>query len=202
MKNNNLIGYGLLGVGLIGLGALAAYLFSNQEEDPETSTEPTNKVPNKQPKKDSPSLAANEIQELVKQSNSTQVYEREQPKKNERTTTDPNQKQQKTSKAILTPVKAHKKEVDATASVDTETIKFPPAKADEFPLRLGSKGERVERLQIWLMKNYGHFGLITNSFDERLENLVVKRFKKPFVSQQDYESRRMGQSVQKQPSVG
>lgn len=73
--------------------------------------------------------------------------------------------------------------------------------ADEFPLRLGSKGKRVERLKIWLMRNHGHFGIINDEFDQKLEELVMKKFKKSFVTEKVYRSKKMGQPIQKQPII-
>ena len=76
-----------------------------------------------------------------------------------------------------------------------ETKTLPSPIADEFPLRLGSKGKRVERLQIYLMRNFGMFGIIDDKFDKDLEEIVIKRFKKPIVTEQYYNSRKMGEST-------
>ena len=54
----------------------------------------------------------------------------------------------------------------------------PSPKGDEFPLRLGSRGKRVERLQIWLLRNYGWTGKITQEFDLKTEALLQRYLKK------------------------
>ena len=55
------------------------------------------------------------------------------------------------------------------------TRKFPPPKADEFPLRPGSRGKRVERLQVWLMRNFGRTRVVNGQFDKHTLNQVRKR---------------------------
>lgn len=73
-----------------------------------------------------------------------------------------------------------------------------PPVADEFPLRLGSKGDRVERLQVWLMRNYGWTGKITGEFDEKTEALLKRFFKKEHLDEATYEKMKMGKPVYEQ----
>ena len=50
-------------------------------------------------------------------------------------------------------------------------------RSDRFPLALGSKGERVRQLQIYLMRHHGSAGVITDVFDEKTAERT-KRFLK------------------------
>ena len=71
-------------------------------------------------------------------------------------------------------------------------------KADEFPLRLGSEGPRVERLQVWLMRNYGWTGAISSSFDEKTKHLVKKYLKIDRIDKEIYHELGMGKPVYEQ----
>ena len=53
----------------------------------------------------------------------------------------------------------------------------PDPKGDEFPLRLGSYGKHVERLEVWLMRNFGHTGIIRGEFDEKTLQQLMKYLK-------------------------
>lgn len=84
-----------------------------------------------------------------------------------------------------------------TAMVEIKE-KEPPV-ADEFPLRLGSKGERVERLQVWLMRNYGWTGnKITGEFDEKTEALLKKFLKRTELDEATYFKMKMEKPVYEQ----
>lgn len=75
----------------------------------------------------------------------------------------------------------------------------PPPVADEFPLRLGSKGPRVERLQIWLMRNYGGTRPITGRLDPGTVNRMIKYLHTDNLDEVTYRSLGMGLHVQDQP---
>ena len=70
--------------------------------------------------------------------------------------------------------------------------------ADEFPLRLGSEGKRVERLQVWLMRNYGWTGRISGVFDEKTQALVKRFLKKTVLDEATYYKMKMGKPVYEQ----
>lgn len=70
--------------------------------------------------------------------------------------------------------------------------------ADEFPLRLGSKGPRVERLQVWLLRNYGHTGKVTGKFDELTEAELNRRLNKTELDESTFQRYRMGKHVHEQ----
>jgi len=57
---------------------------------------------------------------------------------------------------------------------------------DAFPLRLGSKGKKVERLNIWLMRNVGWTGKITDEFTEDTQNKLMKHLKIKQLDKQRY----------------
>ena len=45
---------------------------------------------------------------------------------------------------------------------------------DAFPLRLGSKGERIRQLQVYLLRNHGGAGIVTDEFDTITEERVKR----------------------------
>ncbi|GGG36157.1 hypothetical protein GCM10011344_41290 [Dokdonia pacifica] len=49
--------------------------------------------------------------------------------------------------------------------------------SDDFPLQLGSKGERVFALQKYLLKHHGWGGEVTDEFDQNLANRVLHLLK-------------------------
>lgn len=77
----------------------------------------------------------------------------------------------------------------------------PPPQGDEFPLRLGSRGKRVERLQVWLMRNYGWTGKITDVFDKKTQKLLKRFLNKTALDQATYNKRKMGNPVHLQPVI-
>lgn len=69
----------------------------------------------------------------------------------------------------------------------TEEVKVEPTSKsanDEFPLQLGSEGERVKRLQIFLMRNLGWIRQPNGKFDLITQNRVTKFFKVESISQE------------------
>lgn len=93
------------------------------------------------------------------------------------------------------------KVIPITAAVTepkAEEIKAAPPIGDEFPLRLGSKGDRVERLRIWLMRNYGWTGTINDEFDKKTEGLVQKYLKETQVDEDVFYRLKMGKPVYEQ----
>ena len=94
------------------------------------------------------------------------------------------------------------------ASVETAAVPAPeelpltyPRLDDQFPLRLGSVGPRVERLKVWLMRNYGAQGVVTEAFDPATLDRVQRYLKVDQVSEALYQKHRMGQHVQFQSTV-
>ena len=86
----------------------------------------------------------------------------------------------------------------AAATPKPEEIKKAPPIGDEFPLRLGSKGDRVERLRVWLMRNYGWSGIITDEFDEKTQDQVKKYLKTIEVDENTFYKLKMGKPVYEQ----
>ena len=79
---------------------------------------------------------------------------------------------------------------------DQQVTKAPIA--DEFPLRLGSKGKRVERLQVWLLRNFGWHGTISGEFDQKTRTLTRRHLKTSQVDKSTYHRKKMGMPVYKQ----
>lgn len=76
-------------------------------------------------------------------------------------------------------------------------VEEPPV-ADEFPLRMGSKGPRVERLNVFLTRNFGWRGLITDEFDEATHRQLKRHMRKDKLDQRTYKVMRMAKPVHKQ----
>lgn len=90
--------------------------------------------------------------------------------------------------------------VEAVAPVqEAEAMEAQTEPSDAFPLRLGSKGPHVERLQVWLMRNFGHFGKVTGELDQPTLERMQKYMKKSEVDQETYTRLGMEKPVHKQP---
>lgn len=72
-------------------------------------------------------------------------------------------------------------------------------KADEFPLRVGSKGKRVECLQVYLLRNHGWAGVVTGDFDYRTQERVERFLKSKEVSESTYDKLKMEEPISKTP---
>ena len=72
---------------------------------------------------------------------------------------------------------------------------------DAFPLKLGSKGPRVTRLKVWIMRNHGGAGVITDEFDPQTLKRVQRHFKADQVSKKVFTKHRMGKHVQEQKTM-
>lgn len=80
--------------------------------------------------------------------------------------------------------------------------KLLPEPNDDFPLKLGSKGERVYELRVYLLKNHGAAkGLITDEFNATTEERVMQCYKVKEVSEQLFNERNMGK-IKKQQKDG
>ena len=95
------------------------------------------------------------------------------------------------------PLKVEPKMRVVKAKENTPPSMAPP-NHDEFPLRLGSKGKRVERLQVWLMRNYGWTGKISGVFDEKTETLVKRFLKNTELDEATYYKMKMEKPVYEQ----
>jgi len=101
------------------------------------------------------------------------------------------------------PVKVEKpipqKKEKKAISIKPEVL---PEPNDDFPLKLGSKGERVYQLRVYLLKNHGAAkGLITDEFDAVTEERVLRLYKVKEVSEQLFNERNMG-NIKKQHKDG
>lgn len=82
-----------------------------------------------------------------------------------------------------------------------DDIELSIPEGDEFPLRSGSTGPRVERLQVWLMRNYGYFGKISGAFDDKTLAKVQKHLGSDTVNEKTFNHYRMGNHVTEQVIV-
>ena len=58
-----------------------------------------------------------------------------------------------------------------------------PEPNDDFPLKLGSQGERVRQLQVYLLKNHGTAGLVNDVFETVTQERVLRFLKVKEVSE-------------------
>ena len=84
----------------------------------------------------------------------------------------------------------HTKSMNLNAK-DPETV---------FPLKTGSQGKEVERLQVWLQRNYGVFPQ-TGIYDTKTDELVKRHLKTSQVDKQLYDTHKMGSHVTEQLMV-
>ncbi|MEO9870349.1 MAG: hypothetical protein ABJQ69_03540 [Ekhidna sp.] len=104
-------------------------------------------------------------------------------------------------KAKVIPISAEKHQ-PKTDRVNSSQINLSAPLADEFPLRLASKGDRVERLHVWLMRNYGWTGIINDEFDHATEQKVVKYLKTYQIDEDTYQALKIGKPVYEQTING
>ncbi len=78
------------------------------------------------------------------------------------------------------------------------TSDSPPVNDDSFPLQLGSKGHRVERLQIFLMRNLGWIRKPNGLFDLTTQARCQKFFKIDNISKALYNQNMMDNMVHDQ----
>mgnify|MGYP000129701566 CR=1 FL=1 len=89
-----------------------------------------------------------------------------------------NTKNQKEEETISEPKQAQKTKPEKEKIPDLD---------DSFPLRLGSKGRRVERLQLFLMRKLGGSGIPTRVFDAETAGKVRQWFQKDTIDEATYE---------------
>ncbi len=103
---------------------------------------------------------------------------------------------------LIPPAKDHDQEPSPESKPPTpssvDPIIIPTESDDSFPLTLGSKGPGVERLQIWLMRNYGLVAPISSVFDQATQRMVQKHLRKDSIGEKTFNQYRMGKHVQQQ----
>ena len=105
-------------------------------------------------------------------------------------------------KTVSPPVAAKVERVKGnTVRDDVVLSKNNNAVTDAFPLRLGSKGKYVERLQVWLLRNYGLVAKVSKVFDESTLAQVKKHLKTEVVSEAVFNKYKMGNHVHQQLMV-
>ena len=76
-----------------------------------------------------------------------------------------------------------------------------PIDDDSFPLQLGSIGKRVERLKIFLMRNFGAFGQIDQSLDEKTVARMQKHLGIDQLDEATFNRYKMGNHVMAQSII-
>jgi len=72
---------------------------------------------------------------------------------------------------------------------------------DDFPLRYGSKGPRVSRLQVWLLRNYGWTGEVTDLLDKKTENQMKKHLKTDALDEATYNKLKLEAPIHQQKII-
>ena len=83
--------------------------------------------------------------------------------------------------AKVVPIPVEKKQTQPSEKTETSL-----EANDDFPLKLGSKGERVRKLQTYLLKNHGTAGIVNDLFDNTLLQRVKRIFKTEQISEEFY----------------
>lgn len=95
--------------------------------------------------------------------------------------------------------KAPEPKVEGKPTIKQEDIKTPAVlKDDSFPLEYGSSGERVQRLQIYLMRKLGWVRRPTGVFDGTTLLRVKQCFKTTEVNQETYQNLMLDKMVHDQ----
>lgn len=97
-------------------------------------------------------------------------------------------------KPILKPVKS-------SPSTTLQETEMETPLSDDFPLRLGSKGPRVSRLQIWLLRNYGWTGTVTGILDEKTAAQIKRYLKTDVLDQATYQRLKLDAPVHQQKII-
>jgi len=105
-----------------------------------------------------------------------------------------------TPKPQMKVVKTKKPVPEVKPSAPKPQTKPKKPVADEFPLQLGSKGKNVERLQIYLLRNYGWAGIVTGIYDDKVQERVMKYLKVTSVSEALFNFLDMNESITNQQS--
>jgi hypothetical protein len=77
-------------------------------------------------------------------------------------------------------------------------IEEPRIIGDDFPLRMGSEGQRVERLQVFLLRNFGRVK-VNGVFDQETEDQLKKRLNKTTLDERTYNHYKMEKHILEQP---
>ncbi len=72
---------------------------------------------------------------------------------------------------------------------------------DAFPLKKGSKGPKVERLNVWLTRNHSWTGPITDEFDNHTERKLKRLTRKSECDERTFKKMRMEKPVFEQKII-
>jgi hypothetical protein len=162
--------------GLVGLGFLAHYVYSGEQED-QSNEDVVKEVDKKELKNFSKPQTKSVVQKHIAK---------------------PIVKRKPLVKEVIKVNPTPQIEMIEVAEVKPPIAELARPLADEFPLRLGSEGKRVVRLQVWLMRNYGWMGKVTGIFDEKTATLLKKGMKVTQLDEATYFNMKMEKPVHEQ----
>lgn len=197
MNKKAIIGISVI-IGLIGIGWLAHHFLQEDEQDKPSNEDfevpnskqapekPIRSKPQTQPKKKTPVTSNSPVASI--------------PRKREKVSTRTSVPvRRSTPPPSRNPtIEVRKKDpIKVTRGPKVQAIKrvVDRPKADEFPLRKGSKGPKVERLNVWLTRNHGWSGKITDEFDDSTEHKLVRMTRKNEIDERTYRKMRMERPV-------
>lgn len=97
-------------------------------------------------------------------------------------------------KPILKPVKP-------SSPTRLQGTEFETSLNDDFPLRLGSRGPRVSRLQIWLLRNYGWTGTVTGILDKKTATQMKRYLKTDALDLATYQRLKLDAPIHQQKII-
>ena len=81
------------------------------------------------------------------------------------------------------------------------TVSTLVTRGDDFPLRLGSEGPKVIRLQVWLMRNFGWQGKLSGVLDQLTLQRMKKHLKTESLDEKTYYKHQMDRPIQQQKII-
>ena len=99
-----------------------------------------------------------------------------------------------------------KQETEISEPVIAKNNPLPTAsiletRGDDFPLRLGSEGPKVIRLQVWLMRNFGWQGKLSGVLDQLTLQRMKKHLKTESLDEKTYYKHQMDRPIQQQKII-
>lgn len=188
----------LIAGGLLLLGFLGYTIFGKKEEEEIEDAEYYIVVETKQTKDDTEAqeqskVAEASVEKLPLKAPNVSLDEKEITtflKKKEIPLVNETQEE----KALTEPQKVAPKTKDNQAEInEIQVIEAKEIRLanDQFPLTLGSKGQRVWNLKVYLLKNHGAGGIVTNEYDAITAERVKRFLKVDQVSEQLYKKLNM-----------
>lgn len=93
------------------------------------------------------------------------------------------------------------KVIPLKSTVPPKRVESPTPNGNAFPLMEGSQGKRVERLQLWLLRNYGLQHPINGIYTEQVAKAVKRHLKVERISEALYTKLGLDEHIADQKAV-